>query len=421
MALLLDDASNARGEVAVVGRREGSQRVWDIADRWYPETEKGVTGRRRSEIIEGIASRALGVKLKKGAARSRTGTPSTSPCRRADDLLSPFDRLIHDRDRAEALWDFYYRLEMYVPAAKREYGYYVLPILRGDRIVGRIEPVHDRKAGELRVRGVWWEDGVRPVSLDRPLRSLARWLGATHRLMDFETRAIHEGQEPDPATGAVTVPIYQTSTYVQEAVGEHKGYDYSRTANPTRRALEICLASLESAEYGFAFSSGMGATTTIMHLVSPGDRSSPSTTSTAARTGSSRKVYEPKGYEFEFAAARRDRRGDRRAHAPRLAGDADEPAAEHRRHPRRRRCRARSRGGRRRRQHVRDAVPPAAARARRRHRRPLDDEVPRRPLRPRRRLRLHERPDDRRAPRLPPELARRRARARSTAGSSCAG
>ena len=90
--------------------------------------------------------------------------------------------------------------------------------------------------------------------------------------MDFETRAIHEGQEPDPATGAVTVPIYQTSTYAQEAVGEHKGYDYSRTANPTRRALEICLASLESAEYGFGFSSGMGATTTIMHLVAPGDR-----------------------------------------------------------------------------------------------------------------------------------------------------
>ena len=91
-------------------------------------------------------------------------------------------------------------------------------------------------------------------------------------MMDFETRAIHEGQDPDPATGAVTVPIYQTSTYAQEAVGEHKGYDYSRSGNPTRRALEICLASLESAEYGFGFSSGMGATTTIMHLVAPGDR-----------------------------------------------------------------------------------------------------------------------------------------------------
>jgi uncharacterized protein YcaQ len=99
-------------------------------------------------------------------------------------FLSPFDRLIHDRNRAEALWDFYYRLEMYVPKAKREYGYYVLPILRGDRVIGRIEPLHDRKSGELRVLGTWWEDGVRPVSLQAPLRNLARFLGA--RLADLE-------------------------------------------------------------------------------------------------------------------------------------------------------------------------------------------------------------------------------------------
>jgi uncharacterized protein YcaQ len=66
---------------------------------------------------------------------------------------------------------------MYVPQAKREYGYYVLPILRGDRMVGRIEPVHDRKEGRLHVRGTWWEDG--PHSVERPLASLARWLGAT--------------------------------------------------------------------------------------------------------------------------------------------------------------------------------------------------------------------------------------------------
>ena len=71
------------------------------------------------------------------------------------------------------------RLEVYVPKSKREYGHYVLPMLRGDRVVGRIEPVHDRKAGVLRVHGVWWEDGVRPVSLDAPLRRLVRWLGAT--------------------------------------------------------------------------------------------------------------------------------------------------------------------------------------------------------------------------------------------------
>ncbi len=87
----------------------------------------------------------------------------------------------------------------------------------------------------------------------------------------FETRAIHAGQEPDPTTGAVIVPIYQTSTYVQEGLGRHKGYEYSRTGNPTRTALEECVASLEEAKYGLAFASGMGAETTIMYLFSPGD------------------------------------------------------------------------------------------------------------------------------------------------------
>jgi cystathionine beta-lyase/cystathionine gamma-synthase len=102
--------------------------------------------------------------------------------------------------------------------------------------------------------------------------------------MDFETRAIHDGQEPDPATGAIITPIYQTSTFVQDAVGEHKGYDYARVNNPTRTALQQCLASLESAEHGIAFSSGLGAVTTLMHLVDPGQRVS-SPTSTAACTG----------------------------------------------------------------------------------------------------------------------------------------
>ena len=107
--------------------------------------------------------------------------------------------------------------------------------------------------------------------------------------MDFETRAIHEGQQPDPATGAITTPIYQTSTYVQEEVGKHKGYDYSRAGNPTRdRARDVpCLA--RERDHGFAFSSGLGGVTTLMHLVSPGETSSRSTTSTAAPTGCSRR------------------------------------------------------------------------------------------------------------------------------------
>jgi cystathionine gamma-lyase len=89
--------------------------------------------------------------------------------------------------------------------------------------------------------------------------------------MRFATRAIHVGQEPDPATGATIVPIYQTSTYTQEAPGKHKGYEYSRTANPTRSALEECVASLEGADYGLAFASGLAATTATMSLLSPGD------------------------------------------------------------------------------------------------------------------------------------------------------
>ena len=87
----------------------------------------------------------------------------------------------------------------------------------------------------------------------------------------FATRAIHVGQEPDPATGATIVPIYQTSTYTQEAPGRHKGYEYSRTANPTRTALEECVASLEGAEYGLAFASGLAATVATMSLLSSGD------------------------------------------------------------------------------------------------------------------------------------------------------
>src|SRR5205809_4750093 len=87
----------------------------------------------------------------------------------------------------------------------------------------------------------------------------------------FETRAIHAGQEPDPATGSIIVPIYQTSTYVQDKLGQHKGYEYSRTGNPTRTALEQCVASLEDGKYGLAFASGMGAEATIMYLFAPGD------------------------------------------------------------------------------------------------------------------------------------------------------
>ncbi|MBH8563105.1 cystathionine gamma-synthase [Nostoc sp. CENA67] len=89
--------------------------------------------------------------------------------------------------------------------------------------------------------------------------------------MEFETRAIHEGQQSDPQTGAVIVPIYLTSTYEQQAIGQHKGYEYSRTGNPTRNALEEALASIENAKYGLAFASGLAATTTVLSLLKSGD------------------------------------------------------------------------------------------------------------------------------------------------------
>jgi len=121
--------------------------------------------------------------------------------------------------------------------------------------------------------------------------------------MDFETRAIHAGQEPDPATGAIITPIYQTSTFVQEAVGVHKGYDYARVANPTRTALQVALASLENAAHGIAFSSGLGATTTLMHLVDPGQRVVLIADVYGGVYRMTSQVYEPKGYRFTYVPA----------------------------------------------------------------------------------------------------------------------
>ncbi len=89
--------------------------------------------------------------------------------------------------------------------------------------------------------------------------------------MGFATRAIHAGQAPDPTTGAIMTPLYLTSTFVQSSPGEHKGYEYSRTSNPTRKAYEDCLASLEGGQYGFGFASGCAASTTVLHLLKAGD------------------------------------------------------------------------------------------------------------------------------------------------------
>jgi uncharacterized protein YcaQ len=174
MGLMLEILA-ARGQVAVVGRR-GKQRLWDLADRWYPDTETLPLAKAR-RLYEEKRFRALGVRLERGRLVAHPEAED-GPVPERTTFLSPFDRLVHDRDRAEALWHFFYRLEMYVPAAKREYGYYVLPILHADRIVGRIEPVFDRREKVLRVQGLWRQPGEEPVDLDEPLASLAAFLGA---------------------------------------------------------------------------------------------------------------------------------------------------------------------------------------------------------------------------------------------------
>src|SRR5512142_3396127 len=94
---------------------------------------------------------------------------------------------------------------------------------------------------------------------------------ARDRTLAFETLAIHAGQSPDPTTGAVMTPVYLTSTYVQDGPGEHKGFEYSRTRNPTRDALQGCLAALEGGKHALAFASGLAATDAVLHLLSAGD------------------------------------------------------------------------------------------------------------------------------------------------------
>jgi uncharacterized protein YcaQ len=157
------------GQIAVAGRR-GNQRLWDLPERVYPESEV-VPWREAKRLLEQKRRRALGVWVERGQLRAYADIPA-DPVPPRLTFLSPFDRLIHDRARAEAIFDFHYRLEMYVPKAKRKYGYYVLPILRGDKILGRIHLLRDAASRSLRVGGVWWEEGARPVSLDGALRRL---------------------------------------------------------------------------------------------------------------------------------------------------------------------------------------------------------------------------------------------------------
>jgi uncharacterized protein YcaQ len=167
-----------RGEVAIAGRA-GRQRLWDLASRHYPETET-VSQREAERRLDERRFRALGVRrVAQGWEAHPDAGDGPVPDRVV--LLSPFDGLVKDRDRAEALFGFHYRLEMFVPKAKREYGYYVLPILCGTELIGRIEPVFDRRSGVLSVVGVWAQPGATAdagTGIRQALDELAVWLGA---------------------------------------------------------------------------------------------------------------------------------------------------------------------------------------------------------------------------------------------------
>jgi uncharacterized protein len=158
------------GEIAVAGRR-GRQRLWDLAERVYPPGE-AMTQTQARHALDEQRFRSQGVRLQKGRLLAHPEA-SDGPVPDRAVLLSPFDRLIHDRDRTEALWNFFYRLEMYVTPAKREYGYYVLPLLVGDRLVGRAEPVVDRKAGAMKLLGAWGDTS----RLGEAVLPLAEFLG----------------------------------------------------------------------------------------------------------------------------------------------------------------------------------------------------------------------------------------------------
>jgi uncharacterized protein len=204
---------HAKGEVVVAGR-SGQQRIWDLGKHWLPADSKISVAEAERRVVERSA-RNLGVATAKEIKREFfAGGPWPGALEAIDSLvrdgrlvraeieglrgerfvhvdhlkpparrnhttfLSPFDPLIRNRERTEALWDFHYRIEIYVPKAKRQYGYFVLPILHGDQLVGRIDPVVDRKARVVHVNNVWWEPGRREIPLDKPLRSLAKFVGA---------------------------------------------------------------------------------------------------------------------------------------------------------------------------------------------------------------------------------------------------
>jgi uncharacterized protein YcaQ len=210
------DALWYAGVLAIVGR-DGSQRVWDLAERSYPRNVAklsareavfrrmtaqlralglarvdqfgfGVEGRlpRWEQTLRELERRRIAerVKVTGLAGEWFVYKPALErpPFRPRTTLLSPFDQLVANRERAEELFGFQFKLEIYVPPAKREFGYYVMPILHGERLIGRIDPIFDRKSRTFRVKAVYAEPDAPPraaAGVARAIRELARWVGAT--------------------------------------------------------------------------------------------------------------------------------------------------------------------------------------------------------------------------------------------------
>ena len=186
----------SRGEVAVSGRR-GRQRLWDLAERVYPAEHRGRTRRRRpTRIRDEKRLRSLGVARPQmvGDAGEPAEIEGTKGPWRVDPdataeafvgrtaLLSPFDRLIHDRVRALDVFEFEYTLEMYKPQAKRRWGYFALPVLHDDRLIGKVDALADRKTSTLRVNDVHQDISFTrsiKAAVDAELDALAQWLGFT--------------------------------------------------------------------------------------------------------------------------------------------------------------------------------------------------------------------------------------------------
>lgn len=206
---------HAKGQIVVAGR-SGQQRIWDLREHWLPKDSERLTDTQADRRVMERSARNLGVATAPEIRREFFGGgpwPGPEPAfmslvrdqtlvpveveglkgvryvhrdmvevpaqrRNFTTFLSPFDPLIRNRNRNLAFWNFDFKIEIYVPKEKRRYGYFVLPILHGDDLVGRVDPVFDRKTGVLEVQGVWWEEGKKEVPLEKPLERLAAFVGA---------------------------------------------------------------------------------------------------------------------------------------------------------------------------------------------------------------------------------------------------